>query len=236
MNELNKLLEAAGDIDDVILERSLKPRKFSRAFIVIAIAAALTLLMGAAAVHINGAVAGDKRVEYRTEVPMDINILSEKELKELGAQIKDFGAELENRYPSEVFPLYNISPLMNNSFTEEKGTYIWHYEGINNFISFSYSLTDNETGVYVGWIFVDCPLTDEFDMQYNFLNYDNSEIEIVTLNDGSEAMVFHVAAEDAAGGSEFCSAAFSYGGMAYNINTYTDPETFMGILDRLGIL
>lgn len=236
MNELNKLLEAAGDIDDNILERSLKPRKFSRAYIVIALAAALTLLMGAVAVHINGAVAGDKRIEYRTESQSDINILTEQELRALGAQIEDFAAPLENMYPSEVFSLYNISPLMNENFTEEKGTYIWHYEGNNTFINFSYSLTDNETGVNLGWIFLDCPISDEYDMQYNFKGYDASEIETITLNDGSEAMIFHVEAENAASGSEHCIAVFSYEGMVYDFTTYTDKDTFMGILDRLGIL
>ncbi|MDE7193729.1 MAG: sigma-70 family RNA polymerase sigma factor [Oscillospiraceae bacterium] len=68
-------------------------------------------------------------------------------------------------------------------------------------------------------------------LRYNTAAIRDSDL----LTELDECIPSSCRAEEAAERSEL-SAALSYGGMAYDIFTYTDLDTFMEILDRLGIL
>lgn len=242
MNELNKLLEAAGEIDDDILERSLKPRKFSRAYIVIAIAAALTLLMGAVVISRHTLSADNAQMTYNIISQKQANVLTYEEILELGGvhindndNPWDYGIfEFAELTPSELLAEFNLPVLGNENFTELKGPRYFFSKGDDITADFNYELLDNETGAKL-MIRMEAILDEERITSSGRLEWDIDEI--LELNDGSKAMYTYVPAEEAASGDEFNMIQFSYEGIKYDMIIYfVDSDTCKEILDRLGIL
>lgn len=242
MNELNKLLEAAGDINDNILERSLKPRKFSRAYIVIALAAALTLLMGAVALNRQTLKSNNAQMIYNIISQTQAKTLTYEELLELGGVNKngndnpwDYGIFVfDELTPSELLSEFNLPVLGNENFTELKGPQHSFTKGDDITASFYYELLDNETGAKL-MIDMEAILDEERITGTGRLEWDIDEI--LELNDGSKAMFTYFPAEETASGSEFNIINFSYEGIKYNMMIYfVDGDTCKEILDRLGIL
>lgn len=242
MNELNKLLEAAGDIDDTILERSLKPRKFSRTYIVIAMAAALTLLMGAVAISRHTLNAYNYQMTYNIISQTQANVLTYEEILELGGVNTngndnpwDYGIfEFAELTPSELLAEFNLPFLGNENFTELKGPRYTFNKSEDITADFNYELIDNETGAKL-LIRMEAILDEERITSTGRLEWDIDEV--LKLNDGSKAMYTYISAEESASGSEFNLIYFSYGGIKYDISIYfVDSDTCKEVLDRLGIL
>ena len=242
MNDLNKLLEAAGNIDDDIIERSLKPRKFSRAYIVIAIAAALTLLMGAVVINRQTLESNNAQVTYNIISQTQARILTYEEILELGGVHKndndnpwDYGIfQFDELTPSELLSEFNLPVLGNENFTELKGPEYFFHKDDDITASFYYELLDNETGAKL-MIRMKAILDEERITSAGILNWDIDEI--LELNDGSKAMFSYFPADETASGSEFNNIFFCYEGIKYDMTVYfVDGDTCKEILNRLGIL
>lgn len=124
MNNINCVLEAAGELDDTILESVFKPRRRKRAVLIaIAAAAALALLAGFTVAYRNSAVIDGKPMfEYNIEIRRGVTPLSEEELAKMGALnirkqpdgILEY--EMQDIDPRELITRYNITPLAGDIF------------------------------------------------------------------------------------------------------------------------
>lgn len=124
MNNINCVLEAAGELDDSILEDAFKPRRRKRALLIaIAAAAALSLLSGFAIAYRNSAVIdGKPRFEYNIGIHREVTPPSEEALADMGAlnmRARDGVLEYELRDidPRELIAKYNITPLAGDNFS-----------------------------------------------------------------------------------------------------------------------
>ncbi len=246
MNSVLKSAEKTGmsltAATTALSRRSLKPRKFSRAYIVIAIAAALTLLMGAVVINRQTLESNNAQVTYNIISQTQARILTYEEILELGGVHKndndnpwDYGIfQFDELTPSELLSEFNLPVLGNENFTELKGPEYFFHKDDDITASFYYELLDNETGAKL-MIRMKAILDEERITSAGILNWDIDEI--LELNDGSKAMFSYFPADETASGSEFNNIFFSYEGIKYDMTVYfVDGDTCKEILNRLGIL
>ena len=118
---INAILEAAGELDDAVLENAFKPRKKPIALIAIAAAAALSLLVGFTVAYKNNVIVNGKPAfDYNITIHGEITPPSIEELTEMGASIQ-YQEENISEYviedidPRDLIQKYNITLLGNNN-------------------------------------------------------------------------------------------------------------------------
>lgn len=121
-NNINAILEAAGELDNIVLENAFKQRKKKPiALVVIAAAAALSLLVGFSAVYRNNVSVNGKSVfDYNLTIHDEVTQPSAEELTEMGAIVfyPDEGLYdyvIEDIDPRDLIQKYNITLLGNNN-------------------------------------------------------------------------------------------------------------------------
>lgn len=140
-----------------------------------------------------------------------------------------------NTLPSTLWDTFGITPLMNGNFTEEKcDTIIWvsRTNGKPSYADIHYDITDKKRQISVN-IGLHCLLDENASLRSDHIG-EVENIETITLNDGSKALVY----DKYLGGYEKnkAYAQFSYNGMAYDISAWTDKQGMMYILSDLGVL
>lgn len=119
---INAIMEAVGELDNAILENAFKQRKKKPiALVVIAAAAALSLLVGFSAVYRNNVVVNGKSVfDYNITIHDEVTPPSTEELTEMGASIlyqekSIYEYVMEDIDPRDHVQKYNITLLGNNN-------------------------------------------------------------------------------------------------------------------------
>lgn len=253
MNNINPLLDAVGDIGDSFITAARITEKRPIVLIIAATAAALALITGAAVIynHTNGvSFNGSELFEYDYTVQEDIVIPEHEELIAAGARFNRGDLYLDMTYeftalPSEVFRLYNISPLMNDNFTEDISEVTVDYscwnvkEDIPESITLYYSLTDINNGAAADFT-LHCKLSESagtysyvlsVDMDINGILIPNNDFEreILTLKDGSQALIHPW--------FTYWTATFAYDGIVYNIDIdHSSSDEIKQVLSDLGVL
>lgn len=160
-------------------------------------------------------------LDYNYAIQEGMRVVPESELVQMGAVYSERD-EREyytiNALPSEVFGWFNVNPLMNDKFTESKSDIMIHYNNLNTdgskgstaSVFFSYSLVNITTGLEVG-LQADARFLEEAGISTKFHGNDDTR-EVLTLNDGSKALVYHLNSEE--DGIEYYGT-FSYGGIVY---------------------
>ncbi|MCH5196899.1 MAG: hypothetical protein J1F28_09290 [Oscillospiraceae bacterium] len=123
--DINLILEAAGELDNYVLENAFGRRKKKPiALIAIASAAALSLLVGFTVIYSNNVVVNGKPVfEYNIKIHDEVTPPSAEELMEIG--VSDIYSNSANCYeyaakdidPRDIIRKYNITPLANDNFS-----------------------------------------------------------------------------------------------------------------------
>lgn len=240
MTKINPILDAMSEIDDNIITNTNHSKRPKKLPIVIAVAAALMLLMGAAVISISEVTINNKHlIDYNFTVQENVNTEPRRELLEMGATSQAFsmGQSYElTALPSEVFELLNLHPLMNDNFTEKESKVHITLLKFGNPIEFGqlemiYSLTDKETDVEMLFQ-IRCKLVEETEASSDYQNL--KEYKLLELNDGSKALIYGHAIME---GEGFWHGTFSYGGIIYDFSTsYTDYDSFIQTLTDLGVL
>lgn len=123
-NNINAIFEAAGELDNDILENAFRQRrKKSIELVVIAAAAALSLLVGFTAAYRNNVSVNGKPVfDYNLTIHDEVTPPSAEELTEMGASILyqeksiyEYVVEDEDIDPRDLIQKYNITLLGNNN-------------------------------------------------------------------------------------------------------------------------
>ena len=198
MTKINPIFEAIGNINDDIaanaIEITLQKRKPIKLVIIGAIAAALIIMGCSAAIRSSLMFDSKVAIEFNYYPQTQSHILSGEELNSLGAsKDEDSGSYLLNILPSELFDLYNISPLMNyENFSEEKSEIT--VRGSSTQAILNYSLTDKETSSTITVeIQFDTDGRSSFGADYISLDGNATDMfsncEFITLSDGSQAFV-----------------------------------------------
>lgn len=241
MSNINLLLEAVGSLDNAVIENAFKPRRKKRiALTVIAAAAALSLVVGFAAVIRNGVYFENKRqISFNYYAQKTARIPAETEFMALGAEVDGHGGYTLDILPSELFALYNVSPLMNAEYFDEvTGAAVRSSNAAGTIID--YSLTDKESGKTVD-ITLHFTRNGEgsFAPNYTVLGDVNAQntfthFERITLLDGSEG--FAADRYKNGFGTYTARAAFCKDGMGYELSVKDADITEMKeILESLGV-
>lgn len=256
MTKLNPLIEAMGDIDDALVERSQtdakKPIKLRTVFIAIA---AAVLLMGAASVYNryprSMTVNGEPMFEYNYAIMESVSSLSREQMLAMGAEIiQDDGNFTEysiTALPSEIFTAFKMPSRINDNFIEEEAeikiscSYKSEQPEEVAAISLQFSLIDNNNGKSVDFE-VDCTRTEEHVLgglgivslhQVGYkTHHEDVDKELLTLNDGSQAIVYKW------GPDKKWYASFAYDGLVYtdvSVNS-SDYDDIITVLTDLGVL
>ena len=241
-DKINPILDAMSEIDDNIVTNTKKRRKHPL-FIAAVTAAALAVIMGCAVIYeYNSGVKldGKPAFDYNFTVKEEANVLTHEELLDMGASYnEENGRYTLHALPSEVFQKYNISPLMNENFSETESEIKVDYftnkkEPIHRQIAIGYSLIDNTSGLTVQ-MRVRCRLVEETSFSSDYLEFGDAEYELVDLNDGSKALIYGNYSKlwDA----NDCHGTFSYDGMVYDFRIIgKDLENAKSFLARLGVM
>lgn len=240
MNNISTILDAVGELDNTVLDNAFKPRKKKPvALIVIAAAAALSLLVGFTTVIRNGMFFEDQQqMSFNYYPQAQANIPTEKELIALGAVKEGYNYKI-TALPSELFKLYNITPLVNDEFFSE-GSESVIYNSAPTQTNICYTLTDKESGKSLE---IDLEFTQNgegsFTPSYGIIGGGKveeifSHYETITLADGSEGFV----ADRYLNGFNIytAEAVFCRDGIAYRLNTKnTDINEMKLMLRKLGV-
>lgn len=241
MNNINTILDAVGELDNTVLENAFMPRRKKHIMLTaIAAAAALSLLVGFTTAIRSGAFFENRQqIDLKYYPQTQAHILTEEELVELGA-IKDGLGRKLNAFPSELFALYNIEPVMNDEFfCEDANIIIYNSSATQTF--FSYALIDNGSGKRLK---IDLQFTQNgegtFSPTYSIIGGGKveeifSHYETITLADGSEGFV----ADRYLNGFNIytAEAVFCRDGIGYRLNTKnTDINEMKLMLKKLGVI
>ncbi len=236
MKQINPIFEALSSVDErhIPVTQTKRPsKKLKIALISAAAAAALALAVGF--VSSSG---GQHRFAFSTNGSMDRGFyldLAPQEFtvpERFKANLGDaayFGCE--ETLPTELFREFDITPLMNDNFTDtkdvktsrtdllnNKSTWeplirIDYFNGSATEAKFDYFLYDKNLGENIRFtaLYVVNPDKLDYSKHMGLLN----EAEIVTLNDGSLCMI----SEDV--------AVFSYNGVSYELtfDDFSKPHT-----------
>lgn len=256
MTKLNPLIEAMGDIDDALVERSQtdakKPIKLRTVFIAIA---AAVLLMGAASVYNryprSMTVNGEPMFEYNYAIMESVSSLSREQMLAMGAEIiGDDGNFTEysiTALPSEIFTAFKMPSRINDNFIEEEAeikiSCLYKSELPEEVaaISLQFSLIDKNNGKSADFE-VDCTRTEEHVLgglgiaslhQVGYkTHHEDVDNELLTLNDGSQAIVYKW------GPDKKWYSSFAYDGLVYtdvSVNS-SDYDDIITVLTDLGVL
>lgn len=242
MTKINPIFEAIGNINDDIaanaIEITLQKRKPIKLVIIGAIAAALIITGCSAAIRSSLMFDSKAAIGFNYYPQTQSHILSAEELNSLGAS-ENNGSYLLNILPSELFDLYNISPLMNyGNFSEEKSEITVRSSSTQTILN--YSLTDKETSNTITVeIQFDTDGRSSFGADYISLDGNAADMfsncEFITLSDGSRAFV----SDRYLHGYEYytAQAVLCYNGIGYKISARnTDINEMKQILANLGAM
>lgn len=265
MNKLNPLFEAMNDMDDNVVSEAVKAKKHSirtKALLVAAVVAVTALIVGftrrSMAIPGNLEVKVDRDTVFVNEgvilVQMGMRLPTEDEMLEWGAEER--GDISKNSYffhkdglPGELLEMFNVHPLINDNFTEETTPIDVSVHLITPesplFAHFYYQLTHKQTGLPVDFSiscsyeiygdYGDYDLGTEFNLQTS--GRESERIEIIDLNDGSNAILWEDTNVDAGTFSEWADAHFVYNGIQYRLCVNgTDIDGMKQILADLGVL
>lgn len=200
MMNINPIFEALSGIDarhlrfDRVNDNRAAKRHGGRArFAVIAAAAVLTVLIGAAAVIRSGVFFdGNEKMSFNYYAQTDAHFPSEEEILALGAAGEN-GSYTLTAVPSELFGLYNIEPLLNDEFFTEARSEITLFSCPTQAIV-KYTITEKETGKAIS---IEAQFTSDVQTPFGEAPaviggsaeeaYDH--YELITLADGSQAFV-----------------------------------------------
>lgn len=254
---INAILEAVGELDNSVLENAFKPRKKKPiALVVIAAAAAVSLLVGFTTINRNRVVRdGETLFDVVFKEHREAVIPPLEEMAEMGyLEIVKRNADKPEEYnyfilakPSEVIKKYNLSLLVNDNFSEDVTIDDYpkdiFYDGFyseesrklfprtsvdikKDMIYFQYYLVDKQSGTAV-----DLDATF-FIRDVNFpgvwVFFGKRDYKVLNLNTGEKAIIIYKDASSS-------SAHFTYDGVAYHITAYTDINGTEQILKNLGI-
>lgn len=232
-----------GNINDDIaanaIELTRQKRRPIKLVIIAAAAAAALIIMGCSAAIRSSLMFDSKAaIEFNYYPQTQSHILSAEELNSLGAS-ENNGSYLLNIPPSELFDLYNISPLMNyGNFGEEKSEIT--VRGSSTQAILDYSVTDRETGSTITFeIQFDTDGRSSFGADYVSLDGNSADMfgscEYITLSDGSRAFVSDRYSHGY--GYYTAQAVFCYKGIGYKIYALnTDINGMKQVLANLGTL
>lgn len=243
MTKINPIFEAIGNINDDIaanaIEATQQKQRPIKLVIIAAAAAAALIIMGCSVATRSSLMFNSKAaIEFNYYPQTQSHILSTDELNSLGAS-ENNGSYLLNILPSEIFDLYNISPLMNyGKFSEEKSEIT--VRGSSTQAILNYSITDKETsGTITVEVQFDTDGRSSFGADYISLDGNAADMfgnsEFITLSDGSRAFV----SDRYLHGYEYytAQAVFCYNGIGYKIYALnTDINGMKQILANLGAM
>lgn len=256
-NNINPILEAAGELDNSVIENAFKPkRKKPVALIVIAAAVVVSLLVGFTTTYRMPVYHNGKELFGITEVAHpDAVIPSIEELTAMGAyDIEKWSGQYTyyiKAKPSEIIRKYNLTPLINDNFSDEvtindipddtnlfKLSYFYSEEDNlkllpgtevtvgdkENYVNFKYFLVDKQNGLP---ICVRVTYTIHKVIPFGFQAFNGDDIRVIDLNTGEKAVIH--------GSSDSAIASFGYHGVSYFITGQTDVDGMNQILKDLGI-
>ncbi|MDE6732919.1 MAG: hypothetical protein K2J77_08595 [Oscillospiraceae bacterium] len=258
MTELNALLEAMNNIDenivsDIISENHKSPRRFKTLFI--AAAALLMMITGAAVVYNrypkSMTINGEPMFKYNYVIMESVTPFSREQMLARGAEIirdeEGFTGYRITALPSEIFTAFKMPSRINDNFIEEeteiKAYYSYKYKQPEEVtaIRLLFSLVDKNTGNSVDFG-VDCARSEEhvlggleivsLHQVDGKTHYEDFDKELLTLNDGSQAIVYKW------GPNEKWYASFAYDGLVYtdvSVNS-SDYDDMITVLADLGVL
>ena len=223
-NNINAILEAAGELDNDVLENAFKPRKKKPIALVVIAAAAvvLSLLVGfTAAYRYNVSVNGKPVFDYNITIHDEVTPLSFEELTEMGVselyQHQEKGIlegiyeyAMEDIDPRDLIQKYNITLLGNNnnfsradnkgySTTRVRALENYHENGIyGSYVTFIYWLADDRLDIPVSFRAI-C-LTEEFNADFaadfRSIKPDGSDIAYIDLNNNEMALIHQRNSDD----------------------------------------
>ncbi len=252
MNNINTILDAVGELDNTVLENAFKPEKKKPiALIVIAAAAALSLLVGfTVAIRNNVVFNGKPLFDYNIRIHDEVVIPSAEEMEEMGAYNFDFLGDSYvcniNADPFEVIDKFGLTPLGKDNFSmfvnkdnPDDAAYHMHigviddlirYEGRESSINLQYMLVDNKLGVNV--MFLTTCFFDETTTQHSWEWEQDEQVErheVIDLNNGENALLYTI------NSNTRTFATFTYDGIIYKVIAGTDIDGMKQILADLGI-
>lgn len=255
MTKLNPLLDAMSEIDDnnIIITNTKKRSKKLPIFI--AVAAVLMMITGAAVVYDryprSMTINGEPMFKYNYVIMESVSSLSREQMLAMGAEIiqdrGDFTEYSITALPSEIFTAFKMPSRINDNFIEEEAeikiSCSYKSKQLEEVaaIFLRFSLVDKNNGKSVDFE-VDCTRSEDHvlnglgvislrqvdDKTY----YEDVDKELLTLKDGSQAIVFKW------GPDKQWYASFAYDGLVYtdisvNSSNYDDMIT---VLADLGVL
>lgn len=262
-NNINSVLEAVGELDNTVLENAFKPkRKKPVALIVIAAAAAVSLLVGFTyAINIKHSMVlnGEPLFEYNIKVHDEVTIPPYEEIEAMGETylvewVEDHGyIYYTEARPSAVLEKYALTPLINNNFSDDINsdnypellwddtylTYVYvplddiNSKGVTvSFLLFRYYLIDKQSGLPVYFTMM-CHIEEPKIPINHSHKAEDGNYELIGLNNGETAYVEQQFYE---GLDELNSHAdFIYDGIIYSASAHTDLNGMKQILSNLGI-
>lgn len=252
-NMINPLLDVMSEIDDEIITNTAgtaKNNKKRSVMMIAAAAAAATLLTGAGVAAVvqnisfkSGFYIGeDDGIELPYKAPENLSLPTYEEVTAMWPSVTSWFRDDEWHYeydvgltvlPSEWAPTFNIPLLITDSFTEENwvNMIVTYFEGELQSFDIGYALTYNAGGERL-YIRAKC-FSDDSNVIAGVIDPETAVYEKVTLNDGSEGIIF------ANNPYTAYSAVFVSNGMIYHIysdTTYIDIDGMKQILSDLGVL
>lgn len=255
MTKLNPLLDAMSEIDDnnIIITNTNKRSKKLPMFI--AVAAVLMIITGAAVVYNryprSMTINGEPMFKYNYVIMESVSSLSREQMLAMGAEIiHDHGNFTEysiTALPSEIFTAFNMPSRINDNFIEEEAeikiscSYKSEQPEEVAAIFLGFSLVDKNNGKSVDFN-VDCTRSEEHVLNGlevvslhqvdGKTHYEDFDKELLTLNDGSQAIVYKW------GPDKKWYASFAYDGLVYtNISVNSsDYDDMITVLADLGVL
>lgn len=236
MININPIFEAIGELDDKVLENAYKPKSKKPYAVIAAVAAAFAVLGCSIAIRSELSFDGQEQISFNYYAQSDAHILTVEELQALGATGDNRGYTL-SVLPSELFSMYNITPLMNVEFfdEEEQAT----VKGSSTQAIVSYTITDKETGNPI-LIQAEFFSGGEASFGANYTTLDGkgedafSNYETIELSDGSKAFVADRYSQLISGYNS--QAVMCRDGVGFKINAKnTDINEMKNILKKLAV-
>lgn len=254
---INPILEAAGELDDTVLENAFK-RKKKKPIALIVIAAAVvvvSLLAGSAAVYWKPVYINGQRTFGNAEtIHPDAVVLSLEEAVELGAYDIEPNAlnggfsYFINIKPSDMIEKYNLPSIINDNFSDEvtiddiSSEEELHYLNPACFDEEKKKLLPgtkvmvNDNYAYFDYFLVDKQSKTPVYVSaiytlyktYPFgFQFHKGDVRVIDLNTGEKAVLQRH--------NNYSSAYFYYRGVSYTINGMTDIDGMNQILKDFGI-
>ncbi|MDE7230604.1 MAG: hypothetical protein K2N56_09005 [Oscillospiraceae bacterium] len=253
---INAVLEAVGELDDAVLEKTFKKKKKKPiALIVIGAAAVVSILSGAAADHrLPVFIKGEKAFERSKSIHPDAVILSAEEAAELGAY--DFDPrKLDEGFsyfialsPSEMLEIYNLPSIINENFSDvvtpddvpdeiQRYRLSRFFDDDNKKMLPGTKVETSDNCAYFSYFLVDKQSQTPMFVRSYYTLYKtypfgfeahNGDCRVVDLSTGEKAVISEY-------NDNTSRAFFSYRGVDYIITGWTDMDGMHQILKDFGI-